>query len=101
MVAIIDSPDFMLNDIDVNDLSKSKKLYLFIKGLLVGFIYKRFNGKLFCYMLNLFFPTKSSISYENDNYLKNVFSNKKIHYPNKRIVRVVNNYEFHLNLNNL
>ena len=97
MVAIIDSPDFMLNDIDVNDLSKSKKLYLLIKGLLVGFIYKRFNGKLFCYMLNLFFPSKSSISFDNDNYLKNVFSNKKIQYPNKRIVRVVNNYEFHFN----
>ena len=47
MVAIIDSPDFMFNDININNLSKSKKIYFFIKGILVGIIYKNFKGKLF------------------------------------------------------
>ena len=97
MVAIIDSPDFMFNDININSLPKSRKLYFFIKGLIVGFIYKRFKGKVFCSLLNLFFPGKSRIFYSNGNYYKNVFKNKKIYYPNKRVVRVVNNYEFHFN----
>ena len=97
MVAIIDSPDFMFNDVNINSLPKSKKLYFFVKGLIVGFIYKRFNENVFCSLLNLLFPSKSRISYSNGNYCKNVFGNKKIYYPNKRIVRVVNNYEFHFN----
>ena len=97
MVAIIDSPDFMFNDININNLSKSKKIYFFIKGILVGIIYKNFKGKLFCSLLNIFFPTKSKISFKDGNYYKSVFENKKIYYPNKRIVRVVNNYKFHFN----
>ena len=97
MVAIIDSPDFMLNDISVGSLTKRKKIYLFFKGLIVGFIYKNLNGKTFCNFINLLFPKRSKINYKNGQYFKYIFDDKLISYPNKRIVRVVNNYEHHLN----
>ena len=37
-IAVFDSPDFMFNDINISELSKTKKLYLFTKGILVGYI---------------------------------------------------------------
>ena len=77
MVAIIDSPDFMFNDININNLSKSKKIYFFIKGILVGIIYKNFKGKFFCSLLNIFFPTKSKISFKDGNYYKMFLKIKK------------------------
>lgn len=97
MVAVFDSPDFMFNDINISELSKTKKLYLFTKGILVGYIYKRFNGVLFCNLINLFFPSRMKIKYINDVYVKKVLNSKNIFYPNKRIVRVVNNDNFHFN----
>lgn len=97
MAAVFDSPDFMFNNVKISDLTKLRKLYLFSKGILVGSIYKRSNGKLFCFFINLLFPTKKKIKYRNGNYVKEVLENKNIYYPNKRIVRVVKDYEYHFN----
>ena len=97
MAAVFDSPDFMFSNVKISDLTKLRKLYLFSKGILVGFIYKRFNGKLFCFFINLLFPTKKKIKYRNGNYFKEVLENKNIYYPNKRIVRVVKDNEYHFN----
>lgn len=97
MAAVFDSPDFMFSNVKISDLTKLRKLYLFSKGILVGSIYKRFNGKLFCFFINLLFPTKKKIKYRNGNYFKEVLENKNIYYPNKRIVRVVKDNEYHFN----
>lgn len=97
MTAVFDSPDFMFNNIQVSELTKFRKLYFFSKGIFVGFIYKKFNGKLFCFFINLLFPSNLKIKYINGIYVKEVIANKNIYFPNKRIVRVVNDYEHHFN----
>mgnify|MGYP001474995464 CR=1 FL=1 len=52
MAAIIDSPDFMLHYVDVKNLKLHSKLYLFLKGILVGAIFKKFHRGSFCLLLN-------------------------------------------------
>ena len=50
MVAIIDSPDFMFSDEDISSYSKLKKIRLFVKGLFVGFIFKKTEKRIFCFL---------------------------------------------------
>ena len=50
MVAIIDSPDFMFSDEDVNSYSRIKKFRLFIKGIIVGLIFENTEKQTFCFL---------------------------------------------------
>tara|TARA_B100000029_G_C17590612_1_gene962370 strand:+ start:1059 stop:1919 length:861 start_codon:yes stop_codon:yes gene_type:complete len=94
MANIIDLPDFMFvnNDRQYNKLSK---ILLFLKGLLVGFIFKITNGKLFCFFINFIFRKDGKIHYQDNFYFKTLSNNKIIRYPNKRIDRVVINHRKH------
>lgn len=98
MVALIDSPDFMFFDTNIKKLSKLKKITLFIKGIIVGIIYKKTEKKLFCFLINIFFPKSKNISYSDGLYSLKLDSGMKINYPNKRIVRVFRNENFFLDL---
>ena len=49
MVAVIDSPDFMFFDIKIKDVSKLKKILFFIKGVIVGSIYKNTEKNYFVF----------------------------------------------------
>jgi len=97
MVAVIDSPDFMFTGIKVQDLSKFQKTYYFIKGLLVGIIFSKTNKNFFCFLLNLSFPSKNKIHFRNNYYFKKILDKYIIHYPNKRIVRVIKDDFYHFN----
>ena len=55
MANIIDLPDFMFNRIDRNKIPRLKKITLFIKGLIVGFINKHASGKTYTRLINLMF----------------------------------------------
>ena len=94
MVAVIDSPDFMFFDIKIKDASKLKKIYFFIKGVIVGSIYKNTEKKLFCFLMNIFFPKSKKIFYNNGMYLIKLDDGYEINYPNKRIVRIFRNENF-------
>lgn len=91
MVAIIDSPDFMFSDVDLTTLSKWQRLIYFIKGLIVGYIFKKTKEDAFCNLMNFFFRSDQKIQYKNGIYSKKLSNGLKIFYPNKRIVRVIKN----------
>ena len=91
MVAIIDSPDFMFSDEDISSYSKLKKIRLFVKGLFVGFIFKKTEKRIFCFFMNILFPRNGKIFFKDDFYNKKIFGKYKISYPNKRIVRIIKN----------
>lgn len=98
MVAVIDSPDFMFIDENINEYTFIKKLYIFLKGAFVGLIFKFTNGKTFCFFMNLLIKNKKKIFYKDNNYSKYILNNNLIQYPNKRIVRVLKNENAQLNL---
>tara|TARA_B100001250_G_scaffold13960_1_gene12216 strand:+ start:34464 stop:35327 length:864 start_codon:yes stop_codon:yes gene_type:complete len=95
MAAVIDSPDFMLHHVGVNNLGISKKIYLFLKGLIVGFVYKNFDKRIFCYLLNILFLKSQKLKYENGKYSVS-YNDYWIFFPNKRVVRMFLKPEVHL-----
>lgn len=88
MASIIDLPDFMFNRIDRNKIPKLKKIFLFIKGLIVGLINKHANGKTYTRLINLLF-TNANIKFDDGLYRKKIDDIFTIYYPNKRIDRVI------------
>ena len=94
MANIIDLPDFMFVNKDRN-YNKLSKILLFLKGLVVGFIFKITDGKLFCFLINFIFRKDGQIHYKDNFYFKTLSNDKIIRYPNKRIDRVVINHREH------
>lgn len=94
MANIIDLPDFMFSRVNKDNYSKLGKIYNFIKGLLVGFISKKTNKKVYCKLMNLLFK-QGDISYSEGKYCKNLGNSKSIYFPNKRIDRVITNPSEH------
>lgn len=90
MANIIDLPDFMFSRVNKDNYSKLGKIYNFTKGLLVGFISKNTNKKIYCNLINLLFK-QADIHYSEDKYIKNLGNNRFISFPNKRIDRVILN----------
>ena len=90
MANIIDLPDFMFSRVNKNNYSKLGKLYNFMKGLLVGFISKNTNKKIYCKLMNMLFK-QGDINYSEGIYFKNLGNSKIIYFPNKRIDRVIIN----------
>ena len=88
MASIIDLPDFMFNRIDRNKIPKLKKIFLFIKGLIVGLINKHANGKTYTRLINLLF-TNANIKFDDGLNRKKIDDIFTIYYPNKRIDRVI------------
>lgn len=93
---LVNVPPFMLKGLENKEISFPKKLYLIVKGKIVSLIIEATNGKLFCFLLNLLFKHDGSIKFDGKYYLKSIPNNKKIYYPNKRIQRILINYELHL-----
>jgi FkbM family methyltransferase len=96
---IINLPPFMFRGIDIRKLNMIQKFIFILKGKLLGFIIKNLNKNLFCKLINLFYRENSKIYFEKNNYKKNLENVGTISYPNKRILRMVNN--FHLQLEKL
>ena len=95
MAAIIDSPDFMLHYVEVKNLKIHSKLYLFLKGILVGAIFKKFEKNLFCFLLNKLFSGSEKMKYKQGLYSV-TFRDDIVHFPNKRVVRMFLNPKYHL-----
>ena len=91
MVAIIDSPDFMFIDENIDEYRFLKRLYVLLKGMVVGVIFKHTNQKIFCFLMNMLIRNQNKIFYKDNKYSKFILKNNLIQYPNKRIVRVLKN----------
>lgn len=96
MASILDLPDFMFSN-QKKIYSRFSKLYLTIFGLFIGFIYKKTSGKLFCSIINLFFPRDGKINYSGEFYFKKLWNDSLFFYPNKRIDRIIVDHKAHFN----
>ncbi len=94
---IINLPPFMFRGENIDNYGLLKKFLFILKGKLLGFMILKLNGKSFCKLLNLFYGSESQIYFQDGKYKKNLEKTGIISYPNKRILRMVNNYELQLN----
>ena len=97
MAHIIDLPDFMINYIELKNISKLKKIYLFFKGLFIGYLHKNTNKSLFCMAMNFFFRSSGKIFYKEGFYGKVTEDGSNVYFPNKRVDRFIVDYKKHLN----
>ena len=95
MANIFNLPDFMFTGIDKYKLSKWSKLTFLLKGLLLSYIHKKTNEKIFCRIMNIFYSSNGKIYFKKNKYFKVIENNKKMYFPNKRIDRVIVDHERH------
>jgi len=93
---LVNLPPFIHRGVDVNNLGFISKLIFIMKGKIISIITNYTNGTIFCRLINLFYNKDGKIYFENGKYIKDNKDFQKIFYPNKRVLRVVNNYEIHL-----
>jgi FkbM family methyltransferase len=92
---LVNIPPFMFRGINVDDFGIIEKVVFIIKGKILSYAIKKTNGKLFCFLINLFYPKDNSIFFENEQYKKKLSKSQIVSFPNKRILRVVNKPEIH------
>jgi len=86
---ILNLPPFTYRGINFQKKSIFYKLFFILRGKIIGFIINTFSNKLFCFFINMFFPKKAKIYFEDGFYKKDIENLKTITYPNKRILRAV------------
>ena len=92
MVAIFDSPDYLITNTKLKNIGYTKKiLYLFL-GFIVGLIHKYFQGALFTVLINLLLRRKVKLKYEKPFYL-GVQDEYEFYFPNKRVTRLLRGIE--------
>ena len=90
---ILNLPPFTYRGIDFNSRSFLYKIFFIIRGKILGFIINNFKNKIFCFLINLFYPKKAKIYYEDNFYKKDIKNLETIIYPNKRILRIIHHEE--------
>ena len=93
-MSLVNIPDFIVADINVNETSAIKKIGLIIFGKATSLVINTNQPKVICRFLNLFYKSTGKIKYENSFFTKNYGDNKKIFYPNLRFLRVARGVEF-------
>jgi len=88
MVAIFDSPDYLITSNHVKNIGFFKKLYYFFIGVLVGYIHRYFHGSLFTALINVLLRKKVKLKYEKPFYV-GVEGELKFYFPNKRVTRLL------------
>ncbi len=90
---IINLPPFMFRGINFSSLNFISKIVFIIKGKFLSFLVNYTNNKLFCKSINFFYSKDGKINFKDDLYYKTTLDKREYFYPNKRVLRVVNNYK--------
>ena len=93
---LINVPPFMFRGVNVNNLNFLQKIIFIIKGKILSYLIENLNGRNFCNAINFFYSENTKIFFEQSLYKKELEKTGVISYPNKRILRMVNNYELQL-----
>ncbi len=94
---IVNLPPFTYFDTDLSTYGFFKKFMFIIKAKFLGFVVNNMNKNIFCFFINLFYKSDGKIMYQNNIYFKDLSKSIRVHYPNKRILRSVSNYQKHFN----
>ena len=92
MVAIFDSPDYLITNTKLKNIGYTKKILYFFLGFIVGLIHKYFQGALFTGLLNLLLRRKVKLKYEKPFYI-GVQDGYEFYFPNKRVTRLLEGIE--------
>ena len=95
---LINLPPFLIRDINEKNLTFFSKIKLIFIGKFLSLIINKTEKKLFCRLINSLFKKDGQIIYQNGQYIKLKDNTKIIHYPNKRILRVVKSIDYQLEL---
>ena len=88
MVAVFDSPDYLLNKHQINSMGFIKRLLYLTYGILISLIHKYFDGNLYTKLINLFLRRKVKLYFENPLYF-GIDGDTKFYFSNKRITRLL------------
>tara|TARA_B100001996_G_scaffold383048_1_gene377087 strand:- start:7721 stop:8560 length:840 start_codon:yes stop_codon:yes gene_type:complete len=86
----------MFRGININNLNFLQKTIFILKGKVLSYLVEKLNGRNFCNAINFFYSENTKIFFEQSFYKKELEKTGVISYPNKRILRMVNNYELQL-----
>ena len=84
MSTLINIPDFLVNDLNLSEISKLKKLSLLIYGKIISILLKLPSQKIIIFVLNLIYRKSGKLLKEGNLYVKEYSQNGKIYYPNTR-----------------
>ena len=88
MSALINTPTYILNNLDIPSLSKSKKLYYLFIGLIFVFLEKILSPNKFCFFVNKLSFVKVKVSYKDNFFIvKDDFG--EFYYTNNRFTRML------------
>ena len=71
---LINIPDYLYINLDLNTLTKLQKLKLVIKGKIISLIFKIKSEKVFCSTMNLLHGEDGKIYFENKSYYLSNYS---------------------------
>lgn len=92
---IINLPPFTYFGIDLDSYNILKKILFILKGKFLSFVIVNTNRDIFCFFINIFYKFDGKIKFLDNFYIKDLKNGIRVHYPNKRILRTVNNYQLH------
>ena len=92
---LINIPDYLYVNLDLNTLTKLQKLKLVIKGKIISIIFKLKSENVFCLIMNFLHGKDGKIYFENNYYVKETVD-RKVFYPNRRISNIFINYKLHI-----
>tara|TARA_B000000557_G_C20767809_1_gene440296 strand:+ start:108 stop:968 length:861 start_codon:yes stop_codon:yes gene_type:complete len=95
MKNLINIPDYLYINLDLNNLNNFQKVKLIIKGKLIGLIFKIKSENVFCLLMNLLHGGDGKIYFENNYYIKKT-RERKVFYPNRRISNIFIDYKLHI-----
>ena len=96
MKNLINIPDYLYINLDLNNLSNFQKAKLIIKGKLIALIFNIKSENLFCLIMNFLHGKDGKIYFENNYYVKKT-KDRKVFYPNRRISNIFLDYQLHIN----
>ena len=92
---MINIPDYLYINLDLNKLNNFQKVKLIIKGKLIGLIFRIKSENVFCLLMNLLHGKDGKIYFENNYYIKKT-RDRKVFYPNRRISNIFIDYKLHI-----
>ena len=95
MKNLINIPDYLYINLDLNKLNNFQKVKLIIKGKLIGLIFRIKSKNVFCLLMNLLHGKDGKIYFENNYYIKKT-RDRKVFYPNRRISNIFIDYKLHI-----
>ncbi len=98
MPELINTPTYILNNLNTSNMRAIKKLYYFLVGLFYSQVEKIFSGSVYCFFINRLSFSKVTTKLEDKFYVVSENSDK-FYYTNKRFTRMlsgINKFSQHL-----